>query len=133
MTLARMIRLHKVPDRPRLLDQGLREMVDEDVKQVGELFARYMDRFHMSPIYNDDEILHQFLSGRGNGPRGPDSWKTRREGQVVWTYVVEVRIPSASFSRLLLTPPPYPRPEPEYTQNHRLLLVLLVAFDDYPP
>ena len=97
MTLARMIRLHKVPDRPRLLDQGLREMVDEDVKQVGELFARYMDRFHMSPIYNDDEILHQFLSGRGDGPRGPDSWKTRREGQVVWTYVVEVRIPSGPY------------------------------------
>ena len=90
MTLARMIRLHKLPDRPRLLDQGLREMEDADVKQVGDLFTRYIRRFDMSPVMSDDEVQHQFLSGRGDGPRGADSWKTKREGQVVWTYVVEV-------------------------------------------
>ena len=85
-----MIRLHKVPDRPRLLDHGLREMDDDDVEQVGDLFARYMKRFDMIPIMSEDEVQHQFLSGRGEGPRGPDSWKSKREGQVVWTYVVEV-------------------------------------------
>ena len=90
MTLARMIRLHKVPDRPRLLDYGLREMEERDVPQVADLFARYMQRFDMVPIFTEEEIRHQFLSGLGEGPRGPDSWKTKREGQVVWTYVVEV-------------------------------------------
>ncbi|KAI8989663.1 N-myristoyl transferase [Trametes punicea] len=89
MTLARMTRLHKVPERPRLLDQGLREMEDRDVQQVADLFSRYMQRFEMVPIMSEDEVRHQFLSGLGEGPRGPDSWKQRREGQVVWTYVVE--------------------------------------------
>ncbi|KAI0372892.1 N-myristoyl transferase [Pilatotrama ljubarskyi] len=89
MTLARMIRLHKLPDRPRLLDHGLREMEERDVPQVTDLFARYMQRFDMVPVMNEDEVRHQFLSGLGEGPRGPDSWKTAREGQVVWAYVVE--------------------------------------------
>ncbi|KAI0333481.1 N-myristoyl transferase [Cubamyces sp. BRFM 1775] len=89
MTLARMIRLHKLPERPRLLNQGLREMEERDVSQVTDLFGRYMQRFHMVPVMNEDEVRHQFLSGLGEGPRGTDSWKQRREGQVVWTYVVE--------------------------------------------
>ncbi|KAI0752837.1 N-myristoyl transferase [Daedaleopsis nitida] len=89
MTLARMIRLHKVPDRPRLLDQGLREMDDADVPQVSALFDRYMERFDIVPVMTEADVRHQFLSGRGVGPRGKDSWKDTREGQVVWTYVVE--------------------------------------------
>ncbi|CDO72929.1 hypothetical protein BN946_scf185002.g114 [Trametes cinnabarina] len=89
MTLARMIRLHKVPDRPRLLEHGLREMEDRDVPQVANLFNRYMQRFQMVPVMSEEEVRHQFLSGLGEGPRGADSWKHRREGQVVWTYVVE--------------------------------------------
>ncbi|KAI0636740.1 N-myristoyl transferase [Trametes polyzona] len=89
MTLARMIRLHKLPERPRLLDHGLREMEERDVPQIADLFSRYMKRFTMFPVMNEDEVRHQFLSGLGEGPRGPDSWKNPREGQVVWTYVVE--------------------------------------------
>ncbi|KAM5534071.1 hypothetical protein V8D89_012252 [Ganoderma adspersum] len=89
MTQARMIRLHKLPEKPRLLEQGLREMEERDVPQVTSLFERYMKRFGMAPVYDEADIAYQFLSGRGEGPRGPDSWKTPRDGQVVWTYVVE--------------------------------------------
>ncbi|TCD66016.1 glycylpeptide N-tetradecanoyltransferase [Steccherinum ochraceum] len=90
MTLARMIRIHKVPDRPRLLDRdGLREMEEKDVSQVTDLYARYMKRFGMYLEFTEDEVRHQFLSGRGEGPGGKDSWKNARPGQVVWTYVVE--------------------------------------------
>ena len=98
-TLARMIRLHKLPDRPRLLDQGLREMEERDVPQVADLFSRYMERFGMVPVMNEDEVRHQFLSGLGEGPRGGNTWKIKREGQVVWTYVVEVS-PSRPVLRL---------------------------------
>jgi len=35
----------------------------------------------------EDEIRHQFLSGKGTGERRQDD--SRREGQIVWTYVVE--------------------------------------------
>lgn len=103
MTLARMIRLHKLPDRPRLLDHGLREMEERDVPQVTDLFSRYMKRFTMFPVMSEDEVRHQFLSGLGEGPRGSDSWKIRRDGQVVWAYVVEVRpMPTRAYPDALI-------------------------------
>jgi len=89
MTMARMIRLHKLPDSPRLLGQGLREMEVRDVPQVTELYAQYMQRFGMVHVMSQEDVKHHFLSGGGEGPRGPDSWKSPREGQVVWAYVIE--------------------------------------------
>lgn len=88
-TLARMIRLNKVPDRPRLEHHGLREMEEKDVAQVTALYASYMERFGMAVQLTEEEVRYQFLSGRGTGPGG---WKKPREGQVIWTYVVEVCI-----------------------------------------
>ncbi|KZT09671.1 N-myristoyl transferase [Laetiporus sulphureus 93-53] len=89
MTLARMLRLHKVPDTPRLLSSGLREMEERDIPQVTELYAKYMSRFGMVHLMTEEEIGHLFLSGRGEGSTHPDSWKAPREAQVVWAYVVE--------------------------------------------
>lgn len=91
MTIARMIRMHKVPERPRLLDQGLREMEEKDVPQVANLYARYMKRFGMEQVMDDSDIQHYLLSGRGEGPTEKDSWRKPRKGQVVWPYVVEVK------------------------------------------
>lgn len=85
-----MQRLHKLATAPTLLNSGLREMRDDDVPQVAELFTRYMHRFQLSPIMDHDEIRHQFLSGLGHGP-APKDFKGKRERQVVWAYVVEVR------------------------------------------
>lgn len=90
MTLARMIRLHRIPDRPHLLSQGLREMEEQDVPAITDLYARYMKRFGMAIVMTQDEVRHHFLSGRGEGPSIKDSWKNPREDQVVWTYVIEV-------------------------------------------
>ncbi len=92
MTLARLIRRNKVPDRPRLLDHGLREMEEKDVPEVAELYERYMQRYGMSLVMTHDEVRHHFLSGRGQGPTTNDGWKTPREGQVVWAYVIEVSL-----------------------------------------
>jgi len=82
-TLARMVRAHKVPSEPQL--RGLREMEEKDVEAVAELAARYMKRFKMVPEFTLDEVRHNFLSGRGEG----EILNGRREGQVVWAYVVE--------------------------------------------
>lgn len=94
MTQARMIRLNKVPDTPRLLESsgkgGLREMEERDLQEVADLFERYMRRFGMAFVLTLEEVRHHFLSGRGQGPTSKDSWKSAREGQVVWTYVYEV-------------------------------------------
>jgi glycylpeptide N-tetradecanoyltransferase len=89
MTLARMIRQQKVADVPTFAKSGLREMTDADIPEVLELFTRYMKRFDMSPIMTKEEATHQFLSGRGKGDAS-GGWGGKREGQVVWSYVVEV-------------------------------------------
>ncbi|KAF4603821.1 glycylpeptide N-tetradecanoyltransferase [Pleurotus pulmonarius] len=90
MTLARMIKLNKLPSTPQLLEKGLREMEDRDVEQVSSLFTRYMKRFGMAPEMTLAEVKHQFLSGRGDLSKTLESkWKGRRDGQVVWTFVVE--------------------------------------------
>ncbi|KAG6898342.1 hypothetical protein C0992_009017 [Termitomyces sp. T32_za158] len=86
MTLARMIRVNKVPSTFSL--PGLREMVEGDVPQVADLFMRYMQRFDLAPLYSLDEVRHQFMSGMGTGILG-DGGPGRRVGQVTWTYVVE--------------------------------------------
>jgi len=84
MTLARMIRLNQLANKMQL--PGIREMTESDIPQVTELYTKYMERFDMVPIMNAHEIRHQFLSGGGKAGTG-DKW--RREGQVVWAYVVE--------------------------------------------
>ncbi|THH10777.1 hypothetical protein EW145_g1082 [Phellinidium pouzarii] len=88
MTLARMIRRHKLPTTPHFANAGLREMEEKDIPQVAELYTRYMKRFTMSPIMTLEEMHHQFLSGLGVGP-APKDWQGRRERQVVWSYVLE--------------------------------------------
>ena len=99
LTLARMIRSNKLPAVPQLAraSAGLREMEDRDIAEVGEMHTRYIQRFGMSPVMTLDELRHQFLSGRGRGDRAPGVWKGRREGQVIWAYVVEVRRLSMSM------------------------------------
>jgi len=85
MTVARMVRLFKLPSAPALAARGLREMEDRDVPEVRAIFNQYMKKFGMQPVYNAEEVRHLFLSGRGHG----DVRQGRREGQVVWAYVVE--------------------------------------------
>jgi len=86
-----MIRLNKLPDVPELSRKGsLREMEAGDVKQVAALYTRFMERYGMVPVMTEEDVKHQFLSGLGRGDRPPGVWKGRREGQVVWAYVVEV-------------------------------------------
>lgn len=86
MTLARMKNLHKLPsETPVLAPHGLREMEDRDLAGVGTLWTRYMARFKTAPVYTEEELKHQLLSGKGKG----EMVDGRREGQVVWTYVVE--------------------------------------------
>lgn len=88
MTLARMIRVFKLPSTTHLGD-SLREIEEKDVPAVAALYTRYMQRYDMAPTMTEDEIRHQFLSGKGTGEKRQDD--SRREGQIVWTYVVEVK------------------------------------------
>lgn len=82
-----MILQYKLPSAPHFAASGLREMEERDVKQVTDLYKRYMDRFDMSPRMTAEEVRHNFLSGKGTGEKGASG---RREGQVLWAYVIEV-------------------------------------------
>lgn len=82
-----MIIQSKLPSSPHFAASGLREMEERDVGQVTDLYKRYMSRFDMSPLMTAEETRHNFLSGKGTGEIGPSG---RREGQVLWVYVVEV-------------------------------------------
>lgn len=101
-TLARMMRLNKLPAIPHLAGAGLREMSERDIPQVAALYTRYMERFTMAPIMDLDELKHMFLSGVGEGP-APKDWTGRREKQVVWAYVVEVCTTHTDYYGLWLT------------------------------
>lgn len=95
MTIARMIRQFKAPSTLALLRSGLREMEERDVSAVSELYKRYMERFDMVPLLEDEDVRHQFLSGRGKGEK--ETSTGRRPGQVVWTYVVEASLSPPRF------------------------------------
>jgi glycylpeptide N-tetradecanoyltransferase len=88
MTLARLIIQNKLPETPHLAQggRGLREMISDDVPAVTELFSRFMSRFDMKPIMSAEAIQHHFLSGMGTGEKNDGG---RRDGQVLWAYVVE--------------------------------------------
>lgn len=90
-----MVRQYKLPSTPCFAASGLREMEERDVEQVTDLYKRYMDRFDMSPLMTAEEVGHNFLSGKGTGEIDASG---RREGQVLWVYVVEVI--SMTFCRI---------------------------------
>ncbi|KAF8965241.1 N-myristoyl transferase [Flammula alnicola] len=86
MTLARMTRVNKPPSATSI--PGLREMEERDVVPATQLFTEYMKRFDMAPLYDVEDIRHQFMSGMGEGEMGSGG-AGRRERQVTWSYVVE--------------------------------------------
>jgi hypothetical protein len=45
-------------------------MEERDVSAVSQLFRRYMERFDMIPLLIEEDIRHEFLSGRDTAERG---------------------------------------------------------------
>jgi glycylpeptide N-tetradecanoyltransferase len=72
MTMARTIKLHKVPTQPQL--EGMRQMQPKDSKRVFELVSGYLKKFPLHPEFSEDELAH---------------WMMPQEG-VVYSYVREV-------------------------------------------
>jgi glycylpeptide N-tetradecanoyltransferase len=71
MTMARTIKLYKVPETPQL--PGIREMQPKDVKRVFELVSGHLTQFALHPEFKEDELAH---------------WMLPREG-VIFSYVRE--------------------------------------------
>jgi len=63
MTMARTIKLYKVPDEPQL--PGMREMTEKDVPRVTELVTGYLKKFPLHPEFVADEVAHWMLPRKG--------------------------------------------------------------------
>ena len=81
MSLEAHVKRYELPAKPNVA--GMREMETKDLPAVAKLLRRYMRRFDMAPRFNDEEVEHVLLSGKGVDKDG------KRERQVTWTYVVE--------------------------------------------
>jgi len=71
MTMARTIKLYKVPDVPQL--PGIRKMQPKDVARVFELVSGHLSQFALHPEFKEDELGH---------------WMLPRDG-VTYSYVLE--------------------------------------------
>jgi len=71
MTMARTIKLYKVPEKPQL--PGMRKMEPSDVPRVTELVTGYLKKFPLHPEFTKEEVGH---------------WMLPRDG-VVYSYVRE--------------------------------------------
>ena len=69
---------YKLPDQTTM--KGLRPMEAKDIDSVLVLLKNYLERFDMAPVFTREEVEHWLLHRGGE--------------QVVWSYVVEVSIPS---------------------------------------
>lgn len=58
---------------------GLREMEKKDVPEVHQLLDRYLRRFEIAPVFNEEEIEHWLL-------HKPEE----KQERVIWCFVVEV-------------------------------------------
>ncbi|GAA5990097.1 hypothetical protein JCM11641_007066 [Rhodosporidiobolus odoratus] len=82
-TVARMSAYYKVGNET--ITPGLREIERKDLKACARLLRAYLARFDMAPLLSNKEVEHALWAGRGRDVKG----SKEREGQVVWTYVVE--------------------------------------------
>lgn len=71
MTMARTIKLYKLPDAP--LTPGIRPMEKRDVPAVTRLLSNYLSKFQLAPVMNEAEVEH---------------WVVMQE-KVIYSYVVE--------------------------------------------
>uniref|UniRef100_A0A7R9V3N1 Glycylpeptide N-tetradecanoyltransferase n=1 Tax=Chlamydomonas euryale TaxID=1486919 RepID=A0A7R9V3N1_9CHLO len=56
MTLARTIKLYKLPDAP--LTPGLREMQPKDVPAVRQLLNSHLTKYRLSQVFDDADVAH---------------------------------------------------------------------------
>merc|ERR1712039_1062565 len=63
MTMARTIKLYKLPDAP--LIPGMREMQSADVPRVTELVTGYLRKFPLHPEFTAEEVAHWMLPRAG--------------------------------------------------------------------
>jgi len=60
MTIARTIKLYKLPDEPQL--KGIRPLEKKDVPSACKLLNKYLEQFGLRQVFEEDEFEHWFMS-----------------------------------------------------------------------
>lgn len=128
-TVARMVNHYRVPAETSI--PGLRELEKRDLKQASRLLRAYSARFDVAPMLSNKDVEHALWDGRGKEVNG------KREGQVTWSYVVEVRAlpssPRLHLPRHLAKPrPTHLLTGPRDAPHHRRLQLLPPPLDGDP-
>lgn len=58
MTMARTIKLYQLPDTP--LTPGVRPMEGHDVPQVTALLNKYLEKYKITQLFDDEDVAHWF-------------------------------------------------------------------------
>ncbi len=66
-------------------------MEERDLKAVQNLLDRYLAKFDIAPVFDTEELNHWLIGDE------------KAKEKVVWTYVVEVRIPPELLSSVVRT------------------------------
>ncbi len=65
MTMARTIKLYKLPDATAT--PGIRSLEARDVPAATRLLVRYLQRFRVAPVFSEEEVAHWWVGGRPGG------------------------------------------------------------------
>jgi glycylpeptide N-tetradecanoyltransferase len=56
MTMARTIKLYKLPDLP--VTPGIRPLEPKDVPQVTVMLNKYLSNFRLTQVFDEEEVAH---------------------------------------------------------------------------
>jgi len=124
MTMARTIKLYKVPDTTQL--PGMRQMEPRDVPRVSELVIGYLKKFPLHPEFTPEEVAHWMLPRDGvvysyvrEGPGGEvtdvcsfyslpstilgnDKYNLLKAAYSYWNVATTVSLPELMYDALIL-------------------------------
>lgn len=59
MTMARTLKLYKLPDKPRT--PGIRPLQKKDIPQVTRLLSTYLQKYALFPVFTEEEVEHYLM------------------------------------------------------------------------
>ena len=58
--MAMTLKLYKLPDTPQV--KGIRTLSKEDCPQVCQLLNKFLSKYHVFPVFTEEEVEHWFLT-----------------------------------------------------------------------
>ncbi|XP_014673869.1 PREDICTED: glycylpeptide N-tetradecanoyltransferase 1-like [Priapulus caudatus] len=76
MTMQRTMKLYRLPESTKTI--GFRQLSPTDVPETYKLLNKYLERFDLAPVFNEEEFRHWFIPQPGI----VDSYIVERDGQI---------------------------------------------------